>query len=52
MRTINSIKNIIGNFANNLLLNILRFCSRIIFIKVLSDVYLGVNGLCSNVLGL
>ncbi len=52
MRTINSIKNIIGNFANNLLLNLLRFCSRIIFIKVLSDVYLGVNGLCSNVLGL
>ena len=52
MRTINSLKNIIGNFANNLLLNLLRFISRIIFVKVLSDVYLGVNGLLSNVLGI
>ena len=52
MRTINSLKNVLGNFANNLLLNLLRFISRIIFVKVLSDVYLGVNGLLSNVLGL
>lgn len=52
MRTINSLKNVLGNFANNLLLNLLRFVSRIIFVKVLSDVYLGVNGLLSNVLGL
>lgn len=52
MRTINTLKNIIGNFANNLLLNLLRFVSRIIFVKVLSEVYLGVNGLLSNVLGL
>lgn len=52
MRTLNSLKNVIGNFANNLLINILRFISRIIFIKVLGEVYLGVNGLLSNVLGL
>ena len=38
--------------ANSLFLNILKFVSRIVFIKVLSDVYLGVNGLLSNVLGI
>ena len=52
MRTLNSLKNVLGSFANNLFLNLLRFVSRIIFVKVLSDVYLGVNGLLSNVLGL
>ena len=51
-RTKNSLKNIISNFANNILLNLLRFVSRIIFVKVLSEVYLGVNGLLSNVLGI
>ena len=52
LRTLNSIKNALGNFANSLVLNLLRFVSRIIFVKVLSDVYLGVNGLLSNVLGI
>ena len=52
MRTLNSLKNALGNFANSLVLNILKFVSRIIFVKVLSDVYLGVNGLLSNVLGI
>lgn len=52
MRTFNSLKNVLGNFINNLLLNLLRFVSRIIFVKVLSKAYLGVNGLLSNVLGL
>ena len=52
MRTLNTLKNVIGNFANSLCLNLLRFVSRIIFIKCLSEVYLGVNGLLSNVLGL
>ena len=52
MRTLNSLKNVLGNFANSLVLNLLRFVSRIVFVKVLSDVYLGVNGLLSNVLGL
>ncbi len=52
MRTLNSIKNALGSFANSLILNLLKFVSRIIFVKVLSDVYLGVNGLLSNVLGI
>lgn len=52
MRTKNSVKNIIMNFTNNILLNIFRFVLRIIFVKVLAEVYLGVNGLLSNVLGL
>ena len=52
LRTLNSLKNIIGNFANNIILNLLKFVSRIIFVKVLDEVYLGVNGLLSNVLGI
>ena len=52
MRTLNSLKNAAGNLANSLILNLLRFISRIVFVKVLSDVYLGVNGLLANVLGL
>lgn len=52
MRTKNSVKNIIMNFSNNILLNLFRFVLRIIFVKVLDEVYLGVNGLLSNVLGL
>lgn len=52
MRTINSLKNAIFNFGNSLVMNLLKFISRIVFIKYLSSVYLGVNGLLSNVLGL
>ena len=52
MRTLNSLKNVLSNFAYSIFLNILRFVSRIIFVKVLGEVYLGVNGLLSNVLGL
>lgn len=52
MRTENSIKNIIMNFLYNLLNYGLRFLSRIIFVKTLAEVYLGVNGLLSNVLGI
>ena len=52
MRTLNSLKNIISNFANTLFFNILKFLSRIIFIKFLNDTYLGINGLLTNVLGL
>ena len=52
MRTKNTINNILMNFLNNIVLNILRFVSRVIFVKVLAEVYLGVNGLLSNVLGL
>lgn len=52
MRSKNSIKNIISSFASNILVNILKFVCRIIFVRVISEVYLGVNGLLSNVLGL
>lgn len=52
MRTLNSLKNALGNFANSLILNVLKFISRIIFVKFLDEVYLGVNGLLSNVLGI
>lgn len=52
MRTKNSIKNIISSFVNTFILNILRFISRMIFIKQIGELYLGVNGLLSNVLGL
>lgn len=52
MRTKNSIKNIIMNFLYNFLNYGLRFASRIVFVKTLAKVYLGVNGLLSNVLGI
>lgn len=52
MRTENSIKNIIMNFLYNFLNYGLRFVSRIVFVKTLAEVYLGVNGLLSNVLGI
>lgn len=52
MRTKNALKNMSGSFMNNLLLNILRFISRTIFIKVLGEQYLGINGMLSNVLGI
>lgn len=52
MRTENSIKNIIMNFLYNLLNYGLRFVSRIVFVKTLAEVYLGVNGLLSNILGI
>ena len=52
MRTKNSLKNISASLANNLLLNILRFVSRTLFIKYLGETYLGVNGMLSNVLGI
>lgn len=52
MRTENSIKNIAMNFLYNILNYGLRFLSRIIFVKTLAEVYLGVNGLLSNVLGI
>ena len=52
MRTNNMLKNTITNFLNNFLSYFLKFISRIVFVKMLSEVYLGVNGLLSNVLGL
>lgn len=52
MRTDNTIKNVIMNFLYNFLNYGLRFVSRIIFVKTLAEVYLGVNGLLSNILGI
>lgn len=52
MRTKTVLKNIISNFCNNFVVYILRFFSRTIFIKTIGEIYLGVNGLLSNVLGL
>lgn len=52
MRTKNSLKNVSINFINNIMLNLLRFVSRTIFIKILGETYLGINGMLSNVLGI
>lgn len=52
MRTKNTFNNIVLSLVNNVLLNVLRFVSRTIFIRCLSSLYLGVNGLLSNVLGI
>ena len=52
MRTENSLKNIFSSFASNIILNIIKFVCRIIFVKIIGELYLGVNGLLSNVLGL
>lgn len=52
MRTKNTFNNITFALINNVLLNILRFISRTVFIHYLGTLYLGVNGLLSNVLGI
>lgn len=52
MRTERSIKNILTNTLNSVMINVFRFVVRTVFIKVLSETYLGVNGLFSNILGI
>ena len=52
MRTKNAFNNISFAMINTILLNILRFVTRTIFIHYLSSLYLGINGLLSNVLGI
>ena len=49
-RKTNSIKNVIFGYGNQILTLILSFVSRTIFIKVLGEDYLGINGLFSDVL--
>lgn len=49
-RTKNSIRNSYFNITSQLLIILLNFISRSIFIKILSVDYLGVNGLFSNIL--
>lgn len=50
MRTKNSIKNILLSFTNNIVINLLRFVVRTFFIRYIGSLYLGVNGLLTNVL--
>lgn len=49
-RTKKSIKNIIYGFAIQILLILINFVSRTIFIRILGSEYLGINGLYTNIL--
>lgn len=49
-RTMNSLKNIIAGFGGQFITLLTGFINRIIFVRVLSEAYLGVNGLFTNVL--
>lgn len=51
-RAENSIKNMISSLAARLVLLLLNFGVRTVFIRILGDEYLGINGLYSNVLGM
>lgn len=51
-RITNSIKNIKFAFFNQIIFNLLKFLNRYIFIMVLSEEYLGLNGLFSNILSI
>ena len=50
MRTINAFRNFITGFAGQLVSMLLSFASRTVFIYVLGEEYLGVNGLFSSIL--
>lgn len=52
MRTTYSSLNIIAGLGNQLILTILGFVSRTVFIQSLGAEYLGINGLLMNILGL
>ena len=49
-RVRNSIKNIFLGIGNQVLVLIMTFISRIVFVRVLGAEYLGINGLFSNIL--
>ena len=49
-RTYNVIKNIVSNFGTEMINIVLKFLTRIIFIKVFGENYLGINGLFTNIL--
>ncbi|MCI8396874.1 MAG: oligosaccharide flippase family protein [Clostridia bacterium] len=51
-RTKNSLFNVSSNFVVYMIKNILGFITRTIFIKILGETYLGVNGLLTNVLSM
>ena len=51
-RTANSIKNIITGFTGQAVQMLLGFVSRMVFVRCLSQDYLGVNGLFTNILSM
>ncbi|SFR64159.1 Membrane protein involved in the export of O-antigen and teichoic acid [Streptococcus equinus] len=51
-RTLNSVKNVISNFSYQILLLLLGFVSRTVFLRILSIEYLGIQGLFSDILNL
>lgn len=51
-RTSNSIKNIATSVGGQLLLTVLRFVTRTVFIHTLGTAYLGINGLFSEILSM
>lgn len=51
-RTINSLKNIITGFFGQFVQLGISFVNRIVFVRCLSEAYLGVNGLFTNVLSM
>lgn len=51
-RTYNVVKNVISNFGTEFVNLVLKFVTRIIFIKVFGENYLGINGLFTNILTL
>ena len=51
-RTANSAKNIVTKYASQLLLIILNFITRTVFIRTLGEAYLGINGLFTNILSM
>ena len=50
MRKTNSLKNIIGSMASNIITIIIGLVAQALFIKILGSEYLGLNGLFSNVI--
>lgn len=51
-RTVNSVKNIVTSYANQLLMLLLNFVVRTALIRYLGEEYLGINGLFTNILSL
>lgn len=50
MRKTNSLKNIIGSMASNIITIIIGLVAQALFIKILGSEYLGLNGLFSNII--
>lgn len=52
MRSLNSIKNIMSSVGITLVISVLGFLTRKIFLDTLGEEYLGLNGLLTNVIGM